>query len=191
MATKKGEPKAGNPALSPRLIVGMVAVAVIASVSSFISIRLALPKQIIVEQRTVVEHEKSSHEATKSSELWTITEPFIVNLSDPKRHFLKTTVTLRLAKPAPEPGAEAGGGEHGGGHGGGGKGPSPFIASLAPFQPVFRDTIIRTLRKQTTNTLQDPERLKSEMKVALNLMRRDDEEIPETLEVYFGEFVIQ
>ncbi|MEB3237718.1 MAG: flagellar basal body-associated FliL family protein [Candidatus Sericytochromatia bacterium] len=190
MATKKGEPKAANPALSPRIIVGMLAVAVIASVSSFIAIRLALPKQIIVEQRTIVEHEKGTHEATKSSELWTLTEPFIVNLSDPKRRFLKTTVTLRLSKPAPPPGehGEEGGG---GGHGAPAKGPSPFIQSLAPYQPVFRDTIIRTLRKQTTITLQDPDRVKSEMKVALNLMRRDDEEIPETLEVYFGEFVVQ
>ncbi|MEB3298254.1 MAG: flagellar basal body-associated FliL family protein [Candidatus Sericytochromatia bacterium] len=189
MATKKGEPKAGNPVLTPRIIVGMLAVAVIASVSSFIAIRLALPKQIIVEQRTVVEHEKGTHEATKSSELWTLTDPFIVNLSDPKRRFLKTTVTLRLSKPAPPPGDH--GEEGGGGHGAPAKGPSPFLLSLAPYQPVFRDTIIRTLRKQTTMTLQEPDRVKSEMKVALNLMRRDDEAIPETLEVYFGEFVIQ
>ena len=62
---------------------------------------------------------------------------------------------------------------------------------MRPWEPVFRDAIIKTLRRQTSATLFDSERVKAEVKVSLNILHQQDERIPETLDVYFSDFVIQ
>lgn len=193
MATKKGaQASGGSPMLSPRIVAGAVAVAVISAVSSFVAIRFALPKQIIVEQRVIHETPKPESHAVPEGDLWTVGDAFIVNLADPAgKRFLKTMVTIKVAKDPHAAEEKEGGGGHGGGHG---KAPDPAKAvggRMNPWLPVYRDAIIRTLRRQTTTTLFDQERVKAEIKVALNVLHQQDERIPETLDVYFGDFVIQ
>lgn len=174
--------------LSPRVVAGAVAVAIISAVSSFVAIRFALPKQIIVEQRVVHETPKPENHAAPEGDLWNVGEPFIVNLADPGKRFLKTMVTIKVAR---DPNAAHGEKEGGGGHGKAAD-PSKAVAGrMNPWLPVYRDAIIRTLRRQTTTTLFDQERVKAEIKVALNVLHQRDERIPETLDVYFGDFVIQ
>ena len=187
MAAKKGGgPPGAGLGVNPRMIALMVLVALISSISSFIAIRFALPKQIIVEQRTIIETPKPEHATVTEGDLWTVGEPFIVNLADPTRHFLKTTVTLKVARDA-----HAAKGSGGGGHGGPVDPSKAVRARMTPWEPVYRDAIIRTLRRQTSSTLFDQERIKAEIKVALNVMHQQDERIPETIDVYFGDFVIQ
>lgn len=198
MASKKGATPAGSGVLSPRIVGGAVAVAIISAVSSFVAIRFSLPKQIIVEQRVIHETPKPESHGGAEGHLWAVGEPFIVNLSDrDARRFLKTAVTIKvqpnkdLAEAIGKPGGEHGGG---GGHGGGKSSldPAKVIATkMKRWEPVYRDSIIRTLRRQTVTTLFDQERVKSEIKVALNVLHQQDERIPETLEVYFSDFVIQ
>ncbi|MBM3266375.1 MAG: flagellar basal body-associated FliL family protein [Candidatus Sericytochromatia bacterium] len=193
MATKKAPAGGGGTSLiSPRMVGGAVAVAIISAVSSFAAIRFALPKQIIVEQRVIHETPKPEHHGVPEGDLWTVGDPFIVNLADPTRRFLKTTVTVKVAR---DPAAHAEKKDEGGGHGGGhGKAADPgkaIMGRMKPWEPVYRDAIIRTLRRQTTTTLFDQERVKAEIKVALNVLHQQDERIPETLDVFFGDFVIQ
>lgn len=188
MATKKTAESGGRPVVSPRVIGGAVAVAIISAVSSVVAIRFSLPKQIIVEQRIIHETPKPEHQ-TAAGDLWTVGEPFIVNLADPNRRFLKTTVTIKITSAGS--GAQNGGGGHGGGHGGGPDPAKAVMNRMKPWEPVYRDAIIRTLRRQTTATLFDQERVKAEIRVALNVLHQQDESIPETLDVYFGDFVIQ
>ena len=173
--------------LSPRVVAGAVAVAIISAVSSFVAIRFALPKQIIVEQRVIHETPKPENHGAPEGDLWTVGDPFIVNLADPGRRFLKTVVTIKVAR---DP-AAASAAKEGGGHG---KPADPSKAvggRMNPWLPIFRDAIIRTLRRQTSTTLFDQERVKAEIKVALNVLHQQDEHIPETLDVFFGDFVIQ
>ncbi len=192
MATKKAQAGGGGGSpLSPRIVGGAVAVAIISAVSSFVAIRFALPKQIIVEQRVIHETPKPEHHGVPEGDLWTVGEPFIVNLADPTRHFLKTTVTVKVARdPAAEEGKKEEGG-HGGGHGKAADPGKAVAGKMKPWEPVYRDAIIRTLRRQTSTTLFDQERVKAEIKVALNVLHQQDERIPETLDVFFGDFVIQ
>lgn len=192
MATKKGAQPAGGPAvLSPRIVLGAVAVAIISAVSSFVAIRFALPKQIIVEQRVIHETPKPESHAVPEGDLWTVGDAFIVNLADPGKRFLKTMVTIKVARDPNAAEAQEKGGGHGGGHGKAVDPAKAVAARMNPWLPVYRDAIIRTLRRQTTTTLFDQERVKAEIKVALNVLHQQDERIPETLDVYFGDFVIQ
>jgi flagellar basal body-associated protein FliL len=190
MATKKAANPGGSSMLSPRIIGGAVAVAIISSISSFVAIRFALPKQIIVEQRIVHETPKPEAHGAVEGDLWKLEEPFIVNLADPQRRFLKTTVTVKVKRDPAAAEEEAGGG-HGGGHGKAADPSKAVSGRMKRWEPIYRDAIIRTLRRQTTGTLFDQDRVKAEIKVALNVISQQTPEIPETLDIFFGEFVIQ
>lgn len=187
MAAKKGSaPKAaGGGGLNGRIVAGAVAVAAISAASSFVAIRFALPKQIIVKEVQVVQTPAPSKDSDLSGNLWSLTDPFIVNLADPRRHFLKVNVSLMIAKPSGPAQAKSGGE--------GAADPSKaVIAQMTPLEPIYRDAITETLRRQTVDSLADEDRVKNEIKVALNLLNEQDpQQYPKTLAVYFSDFVIQ
>ncbi|MBU6429463.1 MAG: flagellar basal body-associated FliL family protein [Cyanobacteria bacterium REEB65] len=183
MATKKG---GGGGPINGRIVAGGIAVAIISSVSSFAAIRFALPKQMIIKEVQIIQTPAPDKKADDQGDLWTLTDPFIVNLADPEPHFLKVNVSLEISKPANAQPAK------GGGEGGASDPGKAVIARMKPVEPVYRDAIISTLRQQTMQSLQDLDRVKSELKVNLNLLNEQDPTTyPKTLQVYFSDFAVQ
>ncbi len=176
----------GGNGLNVKLIVLAVVIAVISGVSSFVAIRLAMPQQIIVEKHIQeIEGAKAETHAPELGPVYPIGE-FIVNLSDPGRRYLKTSVVLQMAL--------AGDGGHksgdSGGHGGGGDASAAIKAEMSPFEPLYKDAIITTLARQSVAKINAPEGrnvLKEELKTALN------QRVPSkaVMDVYFTDFVIQ
>lgn len=178
-----------------KVITAALGIALISSVSSFVAIRFAMPKQVIIEKHIVTEKGKvveDKHEEKKvevAPEAYPIGE-FIVNLSEPGRRYLKTSVTLLVAGDAPHGDEKKDGG---GGHSGGGgdKDASAAVkAAMAPYEPLYKDTIITTLSRQTIARLQAPggwAMVKDELKVSLN------KAVPEKkiVGVLFTDFIIQ
>lgn len=183
---EKAEKKSGG-AINSKVVLAAAGIAVISSLSSFVAIRFAMPKQVIIEKQTVTvngEHGAGHKEAEPApGPVWTVGE-FIVNLADPGRRYLKTTVVLQFN-------AEGDGAKGGGGHGGGGSGGGDAMAAkMAPFEPILKDIIVSTLSRQTVDKLAAPlgkEALKDELKARIN------KEIPsiKVYKVYFTDFVIQ
>jgi flagellar basal body-associated protein FliL len=205
MATnKKGaaEATAASGGFSIKSLISAVGIALVSALSSFVAIRVAMPRQIIVEKHIVTEQGKPVEAHGKEDvkheeapmELYPVGD-FIVNLSDPGRHYLKTTIMLQMEAEAPH--AEAEGEkkkeEGGGGHGGGAKAVDPTIAvkaAMTPFEPIYKDVIISTLSKQTTASLKAPggkDLIKSKIKVALNQSVTQRK----VMGVFFTDFVIQ
>ena len=185
MATKKSGTPTGGRMPGGRVVLAGVAVALISSVSSFIAIRFALPKQIIVTERVIQETPKPAAADTEQGDLWTLADPFIVNLADATHHYLKVNISLRVSRPAGVTAAGKGGE--------GAADPAKAVmARMKPLVPVYRDAIIGTLRRQTVASLFDQDRVKDEIKVQLNILNQNDPTTyPKTLDVYFSEFVIQ
>lgn len=190
-ASKKASPGGG---ISPKIILAALGIAAISSLSSFVAIRLAMPRQVIIEKHIVTEkgkvvegkHEEASHEAP--TDVYQVGD-FTVNLADPGSHHLKTSVTLLMEGEAPAEGKKA---EGGGGHGGGAKkDPAAEIrAAMAPYEPLYKDVIISALSQQTIARLQSPngkDLIKEEIKVALNKVVPDKKVVG----VYFTDFVFQ
>lgn len=195
MATnsKSKKPPAGG--LNMRVVMAAVGIALISSVSSFVAIRFAMPRQVIIEKHIVTEkgkvvqdkHEEKKHVAPP--ETYPIGE-FIVNLSEPGRRYLKTSVTLLVAADAPHGDGKKD--EGGGGHGGGDdKDANAAVkAAMAPYEALYKDTIITTLSRQTIARLQAPggwAMVKDELKVALNKAVPDKKIVG----VLFTDFIIQ
>lgn len=176
----------GGNGLNIKLVVMAVVIAVISGVSSFVAIRLAMPQQIIVEKHIQeIEGKQAEAHEPELGPVYPVGE-FIVNLSDPGRRYLKTSVVLQMAA--------AGGGEKhkkgdSGGHGGD-DASAAVKAEMAPFEPLYKDAIITTLARQTVTKINAPEgrsALKEELKAALN------QRVPgkTVMDVYFTDFVIQ
>ncbi len=183
MADKKAASGASG-LMSGRIVAGAIAVAIISALSSFVAIRFALPKQIVVIQKNVVETPSPTQNELQG-DLWSFSDPFIVNLADPSHHFLKVSVSLMIARP----GSASGQGKTNQDSGTAAK---ALASRMTPIVPVFRDAVIGVLRRQTISTLYDQDRVKSEIKVALNLLHEQDaDQFPRTLSVYFSDFVIQ
>lgn len=189
------KPPSGGGGLNMKVIMAAVGIALISSVSSFVAIRFAMPRQVIIEKHIVTEkgkvvqdkHEEKAHVAPP--EAYPIGE-FIVNLSEPGRRYLKTSVTLLVAGEAPHGDEKKK--EGGGGHGGGGdaEGDSAIKAAMAPYEALYKDTIITTLSRQTIARLQAPggwAMVKDELKVALNRSVPDKKIVG----VLFTDFIIQ
>lgn len=169
-------------------------IALISSVSSFVAIRFAMPRQVIIEKHIVTEKGKvveDKHEDKKvvtAPEAYAIGE-FIVNLSEPGRRYLKTSVTLLVASEVHGDGKK----EEGGGHSGGSgdkEGGSAIKAAMTPYEALYKDTIITTLSRQTIARLQAPggwALVKDELKVALNRAVPDQKIVG----VLFTDFIIQ
>lgn len=179
--------------MNGKVIMAAVGIALISSLSSFVAIRFAMPKQVIIEKHVitekgkVVEDKKQAEEHAPVTEIYPVGE-FIVNLSDPGRHYLKTTVALAMAGEAHAGGDKKGGGGHGGG---GDEDPSAAIkAAMAPYEPLYKDAIISTLSRQSIARLKAPggrDLIKDELKVNLNRIAPDKK----VMGVYFTDFVIQ
>ncbi len=195
MATnsKSKKPPAGG-GLNMKVVMAAVGIALISSVSSFVAIRFAMPRQVIIEKHIVTEkgkvvedkHEEKKHVA--APETYPIGE-FIVNLSEPGRRYLKTSVTLLVAA---EEAHGDGKKDEGGGHGGGGdKDANAAVkAAMSPYEALYKDTIITTLSRQTIARLQAPggwALVKDELKVALNKAVPDKKIVG----VLFTDFIIQ
>ncbi|HBN07108.1 MAG TPA: hypothetical protein DD435_00165 [Cyanobacteria bacterium UBA8530] len=184
-----------QPPSTVALIAIGCAIAAVSAVSSFVAIRFAMPRQIIVEK---VEGEKEhvkekKHEATVQ---YPIGE-FIVNLSDPGgRRYLRTSITLEMEekkKAGLETGVAYGwgSGAFGGGEGekvasGGGEKKS----GPPPYEPIYKDVIIGAISRRTASeisTVSGKERLKDELREMLN-QRVPDEVV---VAIYFTDFVIQ
>lgn len=190
MATKKSD--AGSGGMNVKVVMAALGIALISSLSSFVAIRFAMPRQVIIEKHIITERgkvvtEKEEKKAEeRPGELYPVGD-FIVNLADPGRHYLKTTVQLQLAAEPSANGKE----KKGGGEGEGGKDPFAAIrAEMAPYEAMYKDTIIGVLSHQTTARLTAPggrELVKEELKVALNRL------IPskKVMTIYFTDFVIQ
>lgn len=189
-ASKKA-PAGGG--MSPKIVMAALGIAAISSLSSFVAIRLAMPRQVIIEKHIVTEkgnvvegkHEEKGHEA--ASDVYQVGD-FTVNLADPGSHHLKTSVTLLIQAEVKEDKK----GEGGGGHGGGAKkDPGAEVrAEMAPYEPLYKDVIISALSHQTIARLQSPngkDLIKDEIKVALN------KAVPskKVVGVYFTDFVFQ
>lgn len=176
----------GGSGLNIRLIVMAVVIAVISGVSSFVAIRLAMPQQIIVEKHIQeIEGSKPEKHEPGLGPVYPVGE-FIVNLSDPGRRYLKTSVVLQMA--GASDGKQKSGGS--GGHGGGDDATAAIKAEMAPFEPLYKDAIITTLARQTVAKINAPggrTTLKDELKAALN------QRVPgkTVMDVYFTDFVIQ
>lgn len=191
-----GKPSKKPPAgggLNMKVIMAAVGIALISSVSSFVAIRFAMPRQVIIEKHIVTEKGKvvqDKHEEKKlaaAPEAYPIGE-FIVNLSEPGRRYLKTSVTLLVAGEAHGDEKKEGGGGHGGS--GDKEGDSAVKAAMAPYEPLYKDTIITTLSRQTIARLQSPggwAMVKDELKVALNRAVPDQKIVG----VLFTDFIIQ
>lgn len=188
-AAKK--PPSDNP-MNGKVVMAAVGIALISSLSSFVAIRFAMPKQVIIEKHVITEKGKvvpDKHEEEKpapATEIYPVGE-FIVNLSDPGRHYLKTTVALAMVSEAHGEGDKKGGG----GHGGGSEDPAAAIkAAMAAYEPLYKDAIISTLSRQSIARLKAPggrDLIKDELKVALNRIAPDKK----VMGVYFTDFVIQ
>ncbi|MNX74373.1 flagellar basal body-associated protein FliL [compost metagenome] len=188
-AAKK--PPSDSP-LNGKVIMAAVGIALISSLSSFVAIRFAMPKQVIIEKHVITEKgkvvEDKGHEEKQApaTEIYPVGE-FIVNLSDPGRHYLKTTVALAMVSEAHAEGDKKGGG----GHGGGNEDPSAAIkAAMAAYEPLYKDAIISTLSRQSIARLKAPggrDLIKDELKVTLNRIAPDKK----VMGVYFTDFVIQ
>jgi len=176
----------GGNGLNIKLVVLAVVIAVISGVSSFVAIRLAMPQQIIVEKHIQeVEGKKAESHEPELGPVYPVGE-FIVNLSDPGRRYLKTTVVLQMAAPADSHKSDKGGGSHGGGD----DATAAIKAEMAPFEPLYKDAIITTLARQTVALINAPggrNTLKEELKTVLN------QRVPgkTVMDVYFTDFVIQ
>ncbi|MNK58152.1 flagellar basal body-associated protein FliL [compost metagenome] len=176
----------GGNGLNIKLVVLAVVIAVISGVSSFVAIRLAMPQQIIVEKHIQeVEGKKAESHEPELGPVYPVGE-FIVNLSDPGRRYLKTTVVLQMTAPSDNHKSEKGGGSHGGGD----DSSAAIKAEMAPFEPLYKDAIITTLARQTVATINAPggrNTLKEELKTVLN------QRVPgkTVMDVYFTDFVIQ
>jgi|GEM_PF-1002127 len=208
MATNKkgaGEAaaSAGGGGFSVKWLISAVGMMLLTGLSTFVGIRVGMPRQIIVEKHIVTEqgkpvenHAKAEEHAAPPMELYPVGD-FIVNLSDPGRHYLKTSIMLQMEAEAPHgegDGKEEKKEEGGGGHGGGAaKAEDPTIAvkaAMAPYEPIYKDVIISTLSKQTMASLKAPggkDLVKSKLKLALNqsITQR------KVMGVFFTDFVIQ
>ncbi|HEY9856695.1 MAG TPA: flagellar basal body-associated FliL family protein [Stenomitos sp.] len=192
MASKSPKKAPGDGGPNMKVLLAAMGIAVISSVSSFVAIRFAMPKQVIIEKHIVTEKGKiveDKHEEKKpeaAPEAYPIGE-FIVNLSEPGRRYLKTSVTLLVAGEAPADGKK----KAEGGHEGGGDGANAAIkAEMAPYEALYKDTIITTLSRQTIARLQAPggwAMVKDELKVALNRAVPDKKVVG----VLFTDFIIQ
>jgi flagellar FliL protein len=178
----------GGNGLNIKLIVLAVVIAVISGVSSFVAIRLAMPQQIIVEKHIQeVEGEKAESKEPVMGPVYPVGE-FIVNLSDPGRRYLKTSVVLQMGVVGDDKHASGKGGS--GDHGGGADASAAIKAEMAPYEPLYKDAIITTLARQTVAAINAPggrNTLKEELKAALN------QRVPgkTVMDVYFTDFVIQ
>lgn len=176
----------GGNGLNIKLIVLAVVIAVISGVSSFVAIRLAMPQQIIVEKHIQeVEGKKAEHHEPAPGPVYPVGE-FIVNLSDPGRRYLKTSVVLQMAAPEGDHKSD----KNGGSHGGGDDASAAIKAEMAPYEPLYKDAIITTLARQTVTAINAPggrNSLKEELKAVLN------KRVPgkTVMDVYFTDFVIQ
>lgn len=177
----------GGNGLNIKLVVLAVVIAVISGVSSFVAIRLAMPQQIIVEKHIQeVEGKKAEKDEPQLGPVYPVGE-FIVNLSDPGRRYLKTTVVLQMAAPGDGHKSDKGGS---GGHGGGDDATAAIKAEMAPVEPLYKDAIITTLARHTVAEINAPggrTSLKEELKTVLN------QRVPgkTVMDVYFTDFVIQ
>lgn len=177
-ASKAKSPGGGGPMiLNPKVFLAAAGIALISSASSFIAIRLAMPRQIIIEKVT-------KHDADKQPKLVLGPEypvgDFIVNLNDPSgqsHHYLKASITLQMAQDAS---AKKGGGD----------GAPDITAQMAPYLPIYKDTIIATLSRESASVLQTPdgrEGLKNELRDQLNAQVPQEK----VMGVYFTDFVIE
>lgn len=181
--------QAGGTGINLKLIALAVVIAVISGVSSFVAIRLAMPQQIIVEKH--IQEVDAAKESTREPEMGPVypVGEFIVNLSDPGRRYLKTSVVLQMAATSDGARGEKGGSGHGG-HGGGDDPSAALKAEMAPYEPLYKDAIIATLARHTVAEISAPggrAALKEELKAALN------QRVPAktVMDVYFTDFVIQ
>ena len=208
MATnKKGAGDAAAAAsgggFSVKWLISAVGMMLLTGLSTFVGIRVGMPRQIIVEKHIITEqgkpvdnHAKAEEHEAPPMELYPVGD-FIVNLSDPGRHYLKTTIMLQMEAEAPHgegDGKEEKKEEGGGGHGGGAaKAEDPTVAvkaAMAPYEPIYKDVIISTLSKQTMASLKAPggkDLVKSRLKVALNQSVNQRK----VMGVFFTDFVIQ
>ena len=176
----------GGNGLNIKLVVLAVVIAVISGVSSFVAIHLAMPQQIIVEKHIQeVEGAKAEKHEPELGPVYPVGE-FIVNLSDPGRRYLKTSVVLQMAAPGDDKQKSGGSG----GHGGGDDASAAIKAEMAPYEPLYKDAIITTLARQTVAAINAPggrNTLKEELKTTLN------QRVPgkTVMDVYFTDFVIQ
>lgn len=174
---------------SSKVILAAVGIAAISGLSSFVAIRFAMPHQVIIEKHIITEHgqvvpdkpdEKKVEQAT---EIYPIGD-FIVNLADPGRHYLKTSIALQMivdGKPQEKKSGEGEGKKDDG---------SAIKAEYAQFEPLYKDAINSTLSSETSLKLTAPggrELLKDELKVALNKVVPNKK----VLGVFFTDFVIQ
>lgn len=163
------------------VVIGVV-IAVVSAASSFIAIRFAMPRQIVVEK--VASQPEDPHKEEKK--VHTALKPvgdFVVNLSDPGgSRYLRTSITIEMEEA--EEGKKEGGEGGEGGHGGGAGGPA------AAWEPVYKDVIISLLSRKTASEVSSvagKERLKDELRELLN------QKVPSqvVVGVYFTDFVIQ
>lgn len=190
MASKSPKKAPGGGGPNMKVLTAALGIALISSVSSFVAIRFAMPRQVIIEKHIVtekgkvVEDKQDEKKVEAAPEAYPVGE-FIVNLSEPGRRYLKTSVTLLVAGEAPKDGKKAEGG-HEGGDGAG----SAIKAEMAPYEALYKDTIITTLSRQTIARLQAPggwAMVKDELKVALNKAVPDKKIVG----VLFTDFIIQ
>lgn len=192
MATSaKGKKPAGGGGMNAKVLLGALGIAVISSLSSFVAIRLAMPQQVIIEKHIVTEKGKVVNgTADKPEEVPGPTYQvgdFVVNLTDVGRHYLKATVVLQFVADAPTGDKKQEEKKEGGE---GGAKDDPLKAELAPFEPLYKDTIISTLSRQSSARLKTPggiEMVKDELKVALNKAVS----AKKVMSVFFTDFVIQ
>lgn len=168
-----------GPSTATLVLIG-VAIAVVSAVSSFVAIRYAMPRQIIVEKvEGQAEQEKPKQEEAKPTLPYAIGD-FIVNLNDPSgTRYLKASITLELEQAHEE--KKGGGGGHGEG--------APAAAGN-PYEAVYKDQIITALSRKTVaelTSLAGKERLKEELREILN----QKVSAQTVVGVYFTDFVIQ
>lgn len=157
------------------VVIGVV-IAVVSAASSFIAIRFAMPRQIVVEKVASQAGDPPKEEKKVPTALKPVGD-FVVNLSDPGgSHYLRTSITIEME--------EAEGKKAGGGEGEGAKAGAP------EWEPVYKDVIISLLSRKTSSevsSVSGKERLKDELRELLN------QKVPSqvVVGVYFTDFVIQ
>ncbi|HEY9766775.1 MAG TPA: flagellar basal body-associated FliL family protein [Chroococcales cyanobacterium] len=191
MASKENK----QPPSTVALIAIGCAIAAVSAASSFVAIRYAMPRQIIVE-KVDGEKEQVKEKKNEATVQYPIGE-FIVNLSDPGgRRYLRTSITLEMEekkKAGIETGVACGWGSGASGGGEGervAEGEGGKKAGPPAYEPIYKDVIIGAISRKTVSeisTVSGKERLKDELREMLN-QRVPDELV---VAVYFTDFVIQ
>ena len=186
MAANKSKGKApSGGGIGPKVILAAVGIAAISSLSSFVAIRLAMPRQVIIEKHIITEKgmvvngKSDDKKADLPTEIYDAGD-FTVNLADPGHH-LRASVTLAIqADGSPPPSGGDGKKDPG----------AAFRAEMAPYDPIYKDVIITELSNQNMARLDSfngKEMIKDELKVALNKAVPDKKVVG----VYFTDFVYQ